>query len=430
MIGALVQASRITVFGAGYVGLVSGVCLAASGHLVTVLDVDESKLESLRAGIVPFHEPELPEVMQRALAAKTLSFAHADAPGAYGEFIFIAVGTPSTLGGSADLRFVRTVVEQIAQNAPRDTVVIMKSTVPPGTGALLSEKLAANGMHYVSNPEFLREGRAVNDWFHTDRIVLGGDSGAVERVAGLYQNIEAPIVAGDISSAELIKYASNAFLATKISFANEIANLCDCVDADVELVMRGVGLDARIGSAFLAAGIGYGGSCFPKDTRALDFLSSINGHDFHLLKAVIDVNARQRLLPIMALHRRLGDLTGVSVAVLGLTFKPDTDDIRESPAIEIIGMLLAEGADVVAYDPVGAAVIDAADFEQAATIEDALRGAGAAIVTTEWEAIATADWAALTRSMASPRLVYDGRNCLDPAAVRAGGGEYLGVGRR
>ncbi len=420
----------ISVFGAGYVGLVTGVCLAHSGHEVTVLDVDESKLVSLRAGVVPFHEPELPTVMAEAVASGSLSFAHADAPGAYGDFVFIAVGTPSTLGGSADLRFVRAVVDQIARNAPADTIVIMKSTVPPGTGNQLCEKLAAHGMHYVSNPEFLREGRAVNDWFHTDRIVLGGDKDAVRRVARLYENIDAPVVAGDISSAELIKYASNAFLATKISFANEIANLCDCVSADVELVMHGVGLDARIGSAFLNAGIGYGGSCFPKDTRALDFLSSINGHDFHLLKAVIDVNARQRLLPIMALHRRLGDLTGVRVAVLGLTFKPDTDDTRESPAIDIIGMLLAEGAVVVAYDPVGTLSVDAPGFEQVASIDAALDGAAAALVTTEWAAIVTADWGSLTRSMVPPRLVFDGRNCLDPAVIGDAGGEYLGVGRR
>ena len=424
------EQQSISVFGAGYVGLVTGVCLAASGHQVTVLDVDDSKLASLRAGLVPFHEPELPTVMAEAVASGSLSFAHADEPGTYGDFVFIAVGTPSTLGGSADLRFVRTVVEQISRHAPKDTVVIMKSTVPPGTGNLLCDRLAAQGMHYVSNPEFLREGRAVHDWFHTDRIVLGGDEGAVQRVSGLYENIDAPIVAGDISSAELIKYASNAFLATKISFANEIANLCDCVAADIELVMRGVGLDARIGSAFLNAGIGYGGSCFPKDTRALDFLSSINGHDFHLLKAVIDVNSRQRLLPIMALHRSLGDLTGARVAVLGLTFKPDTDDTRESPAIDIIGMLLAEGATVVAYDPIGTLAIDTPGFEQVASIEAALHGSVAAVITTEWAAIATSDWSSLTGSMAPPRLVYDGRNCLDPAAIRQAGGEYLGVGRR
>jgi len=425
-----VSASRITVFGAGYVGLVTGVCLAASGHQVTVLDVDEKKLDSLRNGVVPFHEPELPEVMASALRSGNLGFGHASSPGQYGEFVFVAVGTPSTLGGSADLRFVRTVVDQIAREAPRDTVVIMKSTVPPGTGDLMSEKLSQSGIHYVSNPEFLREGRAVTDWFHTDRIVLGGGAAAVTRVADLYSDVDAPVITGDISSAELIKYASNAFLATKISFANEIANLCDCVNADISQVMRGVGMDSRIGPAFLNAGIGYGGSCFPKDTRALDFLSSINGHDFHLLKAVIDVNSRQRLLPIMELRRRLGYLSGVKVAVLGLTFKPDTDDTREAPAAEIVGMLLAEGASVVAYDPVGALSVDSVDYEQVVSLEEAMQGAAAAIVTTEWSAIADGPWSALVRTMAPPRLVYDGRNCVEPSVVRDAGGQYVGVGRR
>ena len=424
------QSRHVTVFGAGYVGLVTGVCLAAAGHRVTVLDVDEDKLARLRSGMVPFHEPELQAVMADALATECLAFDHADTIAEIGEFAFVAVGTPSTLGGSADLRYVRAVVDKVLGLGSPGTVVVMKSTVPPGTGKQLSPRLAQGGIEYVSNPEFLREGRAVSDWFNTERIVLGGEPEAVAKVAALYGNIDSPIVSGDVTSAELIKYASNAFLATKISFANEIANLCDCVGADVELVMQGVGLDGRIGPAFLSAGIGYGGSCFPKDTRALDFLSSMNGHDFHLLKAVIDVNSRQRLLPIMALRDRLGELAGRRVAVLGLTFKPDTDDTREAPATDIIGMLLSEGATVRAFDPVGTMSFESPDYEQSATIGDALRDAEAALVTTEWRDIVDADWHALLGSMRAPRYVYDGRNCLDGDAVRAAGGLYVGVGRR
>ena len=461
------QSRQVTVFGAGYVGLVTGVCLAASGHRVTVLDVDETKLAELRNGLVPFHEPDLQQVMADALATECLSFDHAETMAELGEFVFVAVGTPSTLGGSADLRFVRAVIDQVVDTATTGTVVVMKSTVPPGTGRNLSLRLAAAGIEYVSNPEFLREGRAVTDWFNTDRIVLGGHPEPVARVASLYENIDSPVVSGDITSAELIKYASNAFLATKISFANEIANLCDCVEADVALVMQGVGLDGRIGPAFLNAGIGYGGSCFPKDTRALDFLSSINGHDFHLLKAGIDVNSRQRLLPIMALRSRLGDLTGVRIAVLGLTFKPDidvnsrqrllpimallhlmgdlagkriavlgltfkpdTDDTREAPAADIIGMLLSEGAIVDAFDPVGTMNFDAADYRQCPTLEDAVRESEAVLVTTEWHGIVSADWPTLVATMESPRYVYDGRNCLDADSIRAAGGTYVGVGRR
>jgi UDPglucose 6-dehydrogenase len=306
----------------------------------------------------------------------------------------------------------------------------MKSTVPPGTGARVSETLAPVGVDYTSNPEFLREGSAVHDWFQADRIVLGGPEAAVERVAALYEGIDAPIVRCGIASAELIKYASNAFLATKISFANEIARLCDRLDADVDLVMHGVGLDPRIGPAFLKAGIGYGGSCFPKDTKALDYLSSLNGYDFHLLKAVIDVNKRQRLLPIMTLKSVLGDLRGQRIAVAGLTFKPNTDDIREAPALEIIDTLVADGAQVKGYDPVGVVDAGSSAFEQTATLAEAVRGANAVVIATEWPEIASADWRALATAMDEPRLVFDGRNCVDGDAVRAGGGTYVGVGRR
>jgi UDPglucose 6-dehydrogenase len=421
---------QVTVFGAGYVGLVTGACLAEMGCDVEVLDVDRDKLGTLARGDVPFHEPGLADVVHKAIAAGNLRFGHPDDIVASGEFVFVAVGTPPTTGGAADLRFVRSVIDLVAGRAAPGTVVIMKSTVPPGTGERLAPSLAAVGVEYVSNPEFLREGSAVEDWFRADRIVLGGPTAAVERVAALYDGIDAPILMCGIASAELIKYASNAFLATKISFANEIAQLCDRLDADVDLVMTGVGLDPRIGPAFLNAGIGYGGSCFPKDTKALNYLSSLNGYDFNLLKAVIEVNKRMRLLPIMTLTEVLGDLHGKRIAVAGLTFKPNTDDIREAPALEIIETLVADGAEVRGFDPVGVVPDGLRSFEQTATLAEAVRGADAVVIATEWPEIAHADWSALTASMRQPRLVFDGRNCVDGDAVRAGGGTYLGVGRR
>jgi UDPglucose 6-dehydrogenase len=422
--------SSVTVFGAGYVGLVTGACLASSGHSVTVVEIDAAKLDRLVAGEVPLHEPGLLDVIREPVAAGRLRFAHASRIDTYGEFVFIAVGTPSTAEGAADLRFVKAVVDQVAIEAPAGTVVVMKSTVPPGTGAQMSAVLAPAGIAYVSNPEFLREGSAVDDWFHADRIVLGGEPADVRRVEALYSDLDAPRLSCDIASAELIKYASNAFLATKISYANEIARLCDCVEADVTVVLDGVGMDRRIGTAFLNAGIGYGGSCFPKDTRALDFLSGLNGCDFQLLKAVIDVNARQRLLPVEELRRRLGELSGLGIAVLGLTFKPDTDDTREAPATEIIAALLADGADVRVYDPVGRLETPVAGCVQTATIEDAVRDTSAAIIATEWTEIKDADWSALVSAMTAPRIVFDGRNCIDGDTVRAAAGTYVGVGRR
>jgi UDPglucose 6-dehydrogenase len=424
------QPQDVTVFGAGYVGLVAGACLSASGHSVTVLDVDERKLDSLRLGRTPFHEPGLDEIITDGIDSGRLSFKNPSEVEKYGHYVFVAVGTPSTSTGSSDLRFVSAVIEQIIAAVPAGTIVIMKSTVPPGTGAMLAKRLKQHGVHYVSNPEFLREGNAVQDWFKTDRMVLGGEPVACDHVKALYEDIDAPTLVCDIASAELIKYASNAFLAMKISFANEIANLCDNVDADITTVMEGVGMDGRIGGSFLNAGIGYGGSCFPKDTRALDYLYSINGHHSQLLKAVIDVNAFQRRLPVTTLRRRMGDLRGLRIAVLGLTFKPDTDDTREAPAEDIVRMLLVEGATVSGYDPVGVTSYDSDLYSQTATIDEAVSGASAVIVATEWDAICDADWKALCATMAGPKIVFDGRNCLDPAQIRAGGGDYVGVGRR
>jgi UDPglucose 6-dehydrogenase len=421
------MSERVTVFGAGYVGLVSGVCLASSGHKVTVLDVDPAKLESLRRDEVPFFEPGLDDLMREARTAGNLEFALADEVDRIEGIAMVAVGTPSTATGSADLRFVRSVIDTIAENAEPGSVVVMKSTVPPGTGAKLAARLAPHGILYASNPEFLREGSAVKDWFETDRVVVGGTADAIERVRPLYADIEAPLFECDISSAEMIKYASNAFLATKISFINEIAVLCDLMGATVDDVARGVGMDERIGPAFLNAGIGYGGSCFPKDTRALDFMATLNGYDFHLLRAVIEVNARQRLLPVRALKQHFGSLEDRKIAVLGLTFKPDTDDTREAPAIEIISLLRAEGAEVVGFNPIPVPMPELS--ANADSVQEALAQADAAIITTEWEEIVRADWPALVKTMAQNPVVFDGRNALDPRVIRDAGGKYIGVGR-
>ena len=422
------MSQTVTVFGAGYVGLVTGVCLASSGHNVTVLDVDEAKVASLRDGRSPFFEPGLDEFMRESMDAGRLTFCLVDDLDAISGIAMIAVGTPSTESGSADLRYVRSAEATIREKAVPGTVVVMKSTVPPGTGRGLAAKLEAHGILYASNPEFLREGSAVEDWFHTDRVVIGGEPEATERVSDLYAGVDAPLVLCDVTSAEMVKYASNAFLATKISFINEIARLCDFVGADVEQVAHGVGLDARIGTAFLNAGIGYGGSCFPKDARALDFLADMNGYDFQLLRAVIDVNQRQRLLPVRALRDVFGSLEGRRVAVLGLTFKPNTDDTREAPAREIISMLVAEGADVVTYDPQG--VGDSyPGVAGASSLAEVTRDAHAAIIATEWPEFTQADWGPLVRDMADDPVVFDGRNCLDRGVIESAGGRYIGVGR-
>ncbi len=418
---------NVTVFGAGYVGLVSGVCLSSDGFHVRLVDVDADKIATLRAGRCPFYEPGLDDLMQRGLSDGTLSFSLLDDVDRVEGIAIVAVGTPTTAGGSADLRFVRSVIEFLADAGAPGTVVVMKSTVPPGTGERLAIRAQSAGLHYVSNPEFLREGSAVEDWFKTDRIVLGGGGEALGRVRALYAGIDSQLLECDVTSAEMIKYASNAFLATKISFINEIAVLCDLVGASVDEVSKGIGMDTRIGPAFLRPGIGYGGSCFPKDTRALDFIATLNGYDFHLLRSVIEVNSRQRLLPVRALKAHFGALEGKRIAILGLTFKPETDDTREAPAAEIIALLKAEGAYVVGYNPIPVEMpgLD----ETAGSPAEAVAGADAVVLATEWHDIVSADWAALVASMADGRVVFDGRNALSPELIRTAGGRYIGVGR-
>ncbi|MCL4078787.1 UDP-glucose/GDP-mannose dehydrogenase family protein [Coriobacteriia bacterium Es71-Z0120] len=427
--------ASVTVVGTGYVGLVTGVCLSKSGHTVTCVDIDPKKVDLLRSGRSPIFEPGVEDLLAEGIAAGTLRF-ETPANGwrdLVGDVTFVAVGTPMAPNGSADLSAVRAAVSSLAREADRPFVLVMKSTVPPGTGAALTERYlrhAATPIAYVSNPEFLREGHAVDDWFHTDRIVLGSDdAAALETMRALYADIEAPVLATDVTSAETIKYASNAFLSTKISFINEIANLCDCIGADIDAVARGLGLDARIGAQFLKAGIGYGGSCFPKDTRALDFISTLNGYQFTLLKSVIEVNNRQRLLPVVHLTRAMRDMHDRSIAVLGLSFKPDTDDVRESPALDIVPLLVEEGADVRAYDPIAAPVLLPSGARRTETVWEALDGASAAVVVTEWREFMDLDWARARELMRDPAVVFDGRNCLDSARVSAAGLTYMAVGR-
>jgi UDPglucose 6-dehydrogenase len=426
--------SSVTVVGTGYVGLIQGVCLAAIGHDVVCVDVDPSKIERLRRGEPTIYEPGLDELLKSGLETGRLRFETPDRGwgGLIGEVVFVAVGTPSAENGAADLTFVRAVAATLAQEAKQPCIIVMKSTVPPGTGeALRTRQLRSSEVEigYVSNPEFLREGHAIEDWYATDRIVIGGDDArAIDVVSALYSSLDAPIVVTDVASAETIKYASNAFLSTKISFINEIANLCDAVGADVDAVAQGMGLDTRIGPAFLKAGIGYGGSCFPKDTRALDFISTLNGYQFDLLSAVIDVNNRQRLLPLIQLTRALPELWHHKVAVLGLAFKPQTDDVRESPALDIIPLLTEQGAVVCAFDPV-AGEIELGDAVRVDTVWEALEGASAAVLVTEWQQFIDLDWERVRSVMAEPGIIFDGRNALDRGAVEAAGLAYMAVGR-
>ncbi|MDW8338274.1 MAG: UDP-glucose/GDP-mannose dehydrogenase family protein [Thermoleophilia bacterium] len=421
---------RVAVFGAGYVGLVTGACLADLGHEVVVRDVDEGKIASLRAGRIPIHEPGLDEVVARAGERLRFTTEVGEAIGG-ADVLYVAVGTPPTVSGDADLSAVWTVVDELPR-VDRRLVLAMKSTVPVGTGRSVRHRLDERGLEnvgYVSNPEFTAEGTAVRDFLHPDRIVIGSfEDEDAELVAELHRGIEAPIIRCDVASAEMIKLAANAALVTRISFINEIANVCEMTGADVETVAHGIGLDRRIGPAFLRAGIGYGGSCFPKDSLALKQLAASSGYHFQLLSAVIEVNELQKRRVVGKLERLLGSLRGKRVALLGLAFKPGTDDMRDAPSLVLAGRLLAEGARVVAWDPVadGAAHLDGVEIAETAMA--ALEGADAAVVVTEWPEIAELDWPEVARRMAQPVLV-DGRNLLDPAAMRAAGFLYEGIGR-
>jgi len=421
---------KVAVFGAGYVGLVTGACFADLGHEVVVRDVVADRIEALRAGRVPIHEDGLGELLERN--ERRLHFTTDVTEAVDGaDVIYIAVGTPPTYSGDADLSAVWTVVDELPQT-DRRIVVAMKSTVPVGTGRSVRHRLDDRGLDnvgYVSNPEFTAEGTAIEDFMHPDRIVIGAfDVADGDVVAKLHEGIDAPLVRCDVASAEMIKLAANAALVTRISFINEIANVCEATGADVTTVSQGIGLDRRIGPSFLRAGIGFGGSCFPKDSLALKQLAANSGYNFQLLNAVIEVNELQKRRVIGKLERRLGPLRGKRIALLGLAFKPGTDDMREAPSLVLAGRLLSEGADVVAWDPVANGASHLHGVEIAETALAALDGADAAVVVTEWPELRELDWAAAAEHMRT-RVVVDGRNLLDPDAIRALGFAYEGIGR-
>ena len=424
-----VPSKRIAVFGAGYVGLVTGACFAELGHEVTVRDVLPERIDGLRRGEVPIYEPGLDALLlrNRERLAFTLDVAEA-IDGA--EFVYVAVGTPPTFSGDADLSAVWTVVDELPP-VDQKVILVMKSTVPVGTGEKVRHRLDERGLGhvgYASNPEFTAEGTAVKDFMEPDRIVIGAfDAADGEAVEELHRGIDAPVVKADVASAEMIKLAANAALMTRISFINEIANVCEATGADVVKVAEGIGHDRRIGKSFLRAGVGFGGSCFPKDSLALKQLAANSGYHFQVLNAVIEVNELQKRRVIGKLADRLGSLRGKRIALLGLAFKPHTDDTREAPAFVLAGRLLSEGADVVAWDPV-ARIDGLAGVAQVATVEAATRGADAVVLVTEWPELADVDWPAIAAAMRRP-VIVDGRNMLDPDSMRAAGFQYDAIGR-
>jgi len=425
---------NITVIGAGYVGLVAACCLANSGHRVNCVETDQTKLKLLNQGKSTIQEEGIDLLLGQGLSAGKLAFSSSLPNPIEAEIAMIAVGTPSLATGAADLSFVYHVVADVKAATQAPIVLVMKSSVPPGTGArLIQHYLENTSITYVSNPEFLREGKAVEDWYHPSRIIIGTEAKqASDVVCQLYSDIAAPLVVTDVTSAETIKYAANAFLATKISFINEIANLCEAVGATVDDVAAGIGLDPRIGPDFLHAGLGYGGSCFPKDTRALDFAALNHGYDFRLLKSTIEVNTRQRVLAVHRLRQLMGSLDGKEIALLGLAFKPGTDDIREAPSVDIACMLHERGARLRVYDPVAmenCRHLLPEDVTFAPDVYSATAGANAIILVTEWQQFVDADWAAIKEQMKEPYIVVDGRNALSQDRMIALGFKYIGIGR-
>jgi UDPglucose 6-dehydrogenase len=420
----------IAIFGAGWVGLVTGACFAHLGHDVTIRDIVPERIEQLRAGKVPFFEPDLGELLERNDERLTFTLDAAEAA-ASAELVFVCVDTPPTYSGDADLSRVWTVIDELPQ-LERRTILVMKSTVPVGTGEKVRAALESRGLShigYVANPEFLAEGGAVEDFMHPDRVVIGAFADVDgDRVAALYAEMDAPIVRGDVASAEMTKLAANAFLTTRISFINEIANVCELIGADVELVARGVGLDHRLGPHFLRAGIGWGGSCFGKDVSALKQLAGNSGYQFQLLSAVIEVNELQKRRVVQKLQKHLGRLRGKTVALLGLSFKPNTDDMRDAPSLVLASRLLAEGADVRAYDPAAKPNELLRGVTLCSSALEAVDGADAAVIVTDWDEFGSLASGEIREAMRRP-LIIDGRNLLDPEATRAAGFDYEGIGR-
>jgi UDPglucose 6-dehydrogenase len=428
---------NITVIGTGYVGLTTGASFADLGNQVVCIDIDEAKLERLRQGIMPIHEPGLQEVVVRNMNAGRLRFTTSYEEGMRAaQFVFIAVGTPSDGHGGADLSQVRSAAKSIAEHLDHPVIIVNKSTVPIGTGDLVTtivneHKRVDVPFSVVSNPEFLREGSALSDCMNPDRVVLGATNrDAAEEVARLYLSLNAPVIITDLRTAEMIKYASNAFLSTRISFINEIAGICEALGADVKQVAKGMGFDGRIGGAYLDAGLGFGGSCFPKDVKALMSMAAEAGQHPQLLQAVMEINSYRRRWVVEKLTERLGTLSGKRIALLGIAFKPETDDIREAASIELIYLLQAEGAEISAYDP--AAMENAAavtrDVRFAASPYEAVEEADGAVLVTEWNEFRNLDLARLKALMRRPLLV-DGRNLYDPAQLFELSFEYVGVAR-
>lgn len=429
---------RITVVGTGYVGLITSICLCEMGHAVTNIDIDDKRIAQLKNGRSVIYEPGLQQLLENNLKERRLFFT-IDPRIAYAQtdLIFIAVGTPENPDGTANLEYLQEAVYAIASHIEKDVIICTKSTVPVGTNEKIAEMIKDMtpthlNVSIVSNPEFLREGSAINDFFHGDRIVIGTED---EKAAAVLQELYAPlnteIMVTDTRSAEMIKYASNAFLATKISFINEIAAICEKVGADISQVADGIGKDKRIGSSFLKAGIGYGGSCFPKDTKALVQLAGHVDHPFELLEAVIGVNNRQHTLAVAKAKEAAGELAGKRIALLGLAFKPNTDDIREAPSLTILKMLIEENADVIAYDPAAVLNIQSIfgnEIQYTENINEALKDADLAIIATEWDQIIQFPLVQYEELMKTP-LIIDGRNCYSLSDIERHSITYISVGR-
>lgn len=429
---------KICVVGVGYVGLVTGTCFADLGNTVIALDVNAERIENLKKGILPIYEPGLEEMVKRNVTAGRLDFT-TSYPEALenADFAFIAVGTPEGVDGEADLKYVRSAAEAIAEHMSKPIIIVNKSTVPVGTGDWVADIVRAKQpkpipFSVVSCPEFLAEGSALADFTNPARIVLGStDREAANHVADLHLSLRAPIVVTDLRTAEMIKYASNAFLATKVSFINEIANICEALGADVKEVAAGMGYDPRIGKHFLNAGLGWGGSCFPKDVKALAHMASVQGKHPQLLHAVMDINKYQRRQIVLKLREMLGGtLKGKSVGLLGLAFKPNTDDMRDAPSVEIARAVLAEGGTVKGYDPVAMHVAERMmpSVHMCENVYEVAEGVDAVVVCTEWNEFKQLDFGRIKDSMKHP-IVVDGRNLYDPKRMKVLGFQYRGMGR-